>query len=568
MKEYLDKILDNKYGFWICFILILLLGLGLRLTLIDFPLWYDEGCSIAAAIKSFPLGINDYLWNHDLQHTPLYFYILHFIMQFFGDSVVVMRVSSLIVSMALLPVTYIVTEKLSSKKVAFLAMLLMSVNTFQVLYSIEIRMYPYVILLSLLSINYLIDYDRNSDRKSLIKLGIVNLLNPYFLTGSIVFVLAQFIIYSSYLDLKKADSKKISDYVISNLIVFLGFIPYIILIAHYAIVRSHFLVTDISKFTSTNFTGMLQNLFACDPGHIHETRFEPFKVDDIKTWLLVFVPVAGMFAGLYSFTKDKERMNHVIFWIITLCFCVFVFLAHSRIIAFTGRYLIFITPFIFILTAIGFSKFNKYVVLLSVLFYSAMCIWGLQTTYNYYRDIAEFSLKSPADFCRNHYPGKQNLVIMPFASSVSFYYFKGDDMPRVVPLELLHEVRNPDSKIVYDENQTEAFKKYDKYSIFQNIIIGDKFISKNLTNFLDDYIHTVPKGGYIIWVVYYSDNYAIQRPEVVKNFYSNYDNVKNMASTGMLSKFDLDLVAILSQRADFVGKDRDASNQFFVFRRK
>ena len=230
MKEFTDKIFENKITFWICFGLIILISLALRLTLIEFPLWYDEGCSIATAINSFPVGITEYLWNHDLQHTPLYFYILHFIMQIFGDGVIALRLSSLVVAMALLPVTFIVTEKLSNKKVAMLAMLLMGVNTFQVLYSIEIRMYPHVILLALLSINYLIDYDRKGDKASLVKLSIVNLLNPYFLTGSVFFVIAEFIIYSSYLDYKHAEGSKIRDYVISNLIVFLGYIPYIVLI--------------------------------------------------------------------------------------------------------------------------------------------------------------------------------------------------------------------------------------------------------------------------------------------------------------------------------------------------
>ena len=87
MEEKFNKLFENKKIFWSIFALILLLGLSLRLTIIHFPLWYDEGCSIAAAAKSFPAGINNYLWSYDFQHTPLYFYILHFIMKFFGDSI-------------------------------------------------------------------------------------------------------------------------------------------------------------------------------------------------------------------------------------------------------------------------------------------------------------------------------------------------------------------------------------------------------------------------------------------------------------------------------------------------
>ena len=79
MKDFIKNSSENKYVFWGYFALIIILGLGLRLTLINFPLWYDEGCSIAAAAKSFPAEITRFLWDKDLQHTPLYFYILHHI---------------------------------------------------------------------------------------------------------------------------------------------------------------------------------------------------------------------------------------------------------------------------------------------------------------------------------------------------------------------------------------------------------------------------------------------------------------------------------------------------------
>ena len=104
-------------------------------------------------------------------------------------------------------------------------------------------------------------------------------------------------------------------------------------------------------------------------------------------------------------------MNQVILGIISLCFVVFVFLSMSKTVAFTGRYLIFITPFIFILTAIGLSKFNKYIVSGFILFYIIACIFSFCLKYDYYQKIAEYSLKSPADFVAKNYSGKNNLVI-------------------------------------------------------------------------------------------------------------------------------------------------------------
>lgn len=567
MKKIFENINKGNILFAVCFALIIIGALWLRLSIIHFPIWYDEGCSIATATKSFPTGINDYLWNYDYQHTPFYFYILHYIMQFLGDSEFTLRISSVIISMLLLPLTYIVTTKLSSKKIGLVAMLLMAVNTFQVLYSIEIRMYPYTILLALLSINYMIDYDKKSDIASLVKLSIVNILNPYFLTGSIIFTIAQFIIYSSYLDYKKADSKKIQNYIWANLITIFFYIPYFIIVGHYAMIRSKFLVTDLSNFEMINFWGLLQNIFSADPGHIHETRHEAFS-NNFQTITLVFLPLIAMFTGLINSLKDKEKLNTVILGIITLTFGFFLWAANAKVIAFTGRYLIFITPFIFILTAIGLSKFNKYIYGTIILLYSIGCIYGLHQTYEPYKRIAYFSLKAPAEYVKKNYAGKSNLVIMPFASSVSFYYFKDKNMPRVMPLELFHEVRNPDNTNFYNDEQRQQFKTGDKYKVFQNIITSDNYISENFRKYMQSELDKVPHGGYIIWIIYYTDNYALTRKEIVQNTFKNYENVKEHATTGMLSKFDLDLIKMLETQTKFIKKERDDSNSYIIFQKR
>ena len=568
MKKIFENLNKGNILFVAYFALIILGGLWLRLSIINFPIWYDEGCSIATAINSFPTGINNYLWNYDFQHTPFYFYILHYIMQFFGDSEFILRISSVIISMLLLPLTYIVTTKLSSsKKIGLVAMLLMAVNTFQVLYSIEIRMYPYTILLALLSINYLIDYDRKGDIPSLVKLSVVNILNPYFLTGSIIFTLAEFIIYSSYLDYKKAEPKKLQNYIWANIITILCYIPYFIIVGHYAIVRSKFLITDLSNFEIMNLWGLLQNIFSADPGHIHETRHEGFT-NNFQTIALIFMPLIVMFTGLINSLRDKEKLNTVILGIITLTFGIFLWAANAKVIAFTGRYLIFITPFVFILTAIGLSKFNKYVFATIIFIYSCLCIYGLHQTYETYEKIAYYSLKAPAEYVKKNYIGKDNLVIMPFASSVSFYYFKGKNMPRVMPLELFHEVRNPDNTNFYNEEQRQQFKTGDKYKVFQNIITSDNYISENFKKHMQSEIDKVPHGGYIIWIIYYTDNYALTTKENVQNMFRNYDNVKAHVTTGMLSKFDLDLIKILEPQARLIKTDRDESNSYIILQKR
>jgi hypothetical protein len=141
-------------------------------------------------------------------------------------------------------------------------------------------------------------------------------------------------------------------------------------------------------------------------------------------------------------------------------------------------------------------------------------------------------------------------------------------MPTVMPLELFHKVRDPENTDIYDEVQIDGFKTGDKYEIYRKAITSDKPFSKNLMRYLYSYISKVPKGGYIMWVVYYSDNYAIKPPEFVKKYYSDMNNVKNYTMTGVLSKFDIDLMALLLNQCTFVKRDHDLSNSFFLFRKK
>ena len=52
MEKFLEEFNKAKKLFWLIFGVIIAVGLGLRLSIIQFPLWYDEGCSIATAIFS------------------------------------------------------------------------------------------------------------------------------------------------------------------------------------------------------------------------------------------------------------------------------------------------------------------------------------------------------------------------------------------------------------------------------------------------------------------------------------------------------------------------------------
>ena len=58
--------------------IILFIAFILRLLYINTEFWYDEACSWFTAKQDFPFGIIGNLLHLDMQHTPVYFFILHF----------------------------------------------------------------------------------------------------------------------------------------------------------------------------------------------------------------------------------------------------------------------------------------------------------------------------------------------------------------------------------------------------------------------------------------------------------------------------------------------------------
>ena len=183
MKKFFNK--SSLITLFI-FVLLLIIGITYRALFLHAAFWYDEACSWATAICDFPYGIMNNLLNVDLQHTPLYFFLLHFWIKLFGDSEFAIRFLSFLFGIASLPLVYVVARKLSSKILAFVSMAVASVSPILVMFSDEARMYPLVLFLVLLSFNYFKDVF-DGVKNANIKLTIVNVLIPYTLVGGIFY---------------------------------------------------------------------------------------------------------------------------------------------------------------------------------------------------------------------------------------------------------------------------------------------------------------------------------------------------------------------------------------------
>ena len=104
---------------WFVLTLLTLLAIGLRLIRMTYqPLWWDEGWSLYFATT----GIGNMLELTAVDiHPPLYYLLLHFWSGLFGPGIVSVRLLSILIGTATVPLLYAAGRRLSGHKGGLLA---------------------------------------------------------------------------------------------------------------------------------------------------------------------------------------------------------------------------------------------------------------------------------------------------------------------------------------------------------------------------------------------------------------------------------------------------------------
>jgi mannosyltransferase len=130
---------------------LMLLALGLRAPNLGRAYWVDEGISIG--IASHPLKQIPGLLRRD-GSPPLFYVVLHFWIRLFGTSEIATHMLPLLVSLGAVPVAYWAGRELFGREAGVAAAALFATNPFLDWYGTETRMYPIVIVLSVLGVTF------------------------------------------------------------------------------------------------------------------------------------------------------------------------------------------------------------------------------------------------------------------------------------------------------------------------------------------------------------------------------------------------------------------------------
>jgi uncharacterized membrane protein len=157
MKLFPKKILilikplfSEKWKFKLIILGILILSFILRIYKIGYyGLWLDEIYSLWYSKSDF-FSITRKLFSGG-PHPPFYFWFLHFWIKFFGDSLFVLRLPSLVFGIITIYLIYWIANTLFDKRAGLYSAFLGAIFLHHIFHSQEVRMYTLLPLLSFLS---------------------------------------------------------------------------------------------------------------------------------------------------------------------------------------------------------------------------------------------------------------------------------------------------------------------------------------------------------------------------------------------------------------------------------
>ena len=325
--------------------LIIIIGTLLRLVMIDKPegLWNDEYVSYMIAARPMFDGFIEGIKSQC--HMPFYYIYLKITMLLFGQSDLVLRLSSVFTGILSIIVMYFAgLEK--DKRTGIYCAVFTSVSSFLIYYSQEVRLYSLLFLFSALTLLFSFRFIKKNDLKNLIFFIISNFLILITHTIGFVFVFLN-LVYVSY-KLFNTHKNIIIKMWAATAVLMLLITPQLLGIlfrqtfsqwwGSFSFSAIGFLITDYFSPVITNFTGAPPNFFY-----------------NFKSGFIIFALTPALIAMTFFIRAMFEKQNRELFYLISAFIFVLVIAAQSGKLVFVSKYSMEIYPVLIYLVCAGVS---------------------------------------------------------------------------------------------------------------------------------------------------------------------------------------------------------------------
>lgn len=328
--------------------LIIILGIALRLIFINKPdgLWNDEYISWIIAATPFSNGFINAVKSQC--HMPFYYLYLKFFMTFFGQSDLLLRLTSVLAGVLSIPIMYFVGKE-KDENTGLTCAGFSAISSFLIYYSQEVRIYAILFLFSALSLLYTIKCIKNPNKQNFILYVISNFLILFTHTIGFVFVFFNLIILS--INLFKQFKKVITTVWIS---IFAGGILLTPLIFKIFTTKSfsqwwgHFSISKIGFLFTDYFSPVLTNLTNAPDNFLYAPKLALFMI------LPAIIAIGCIIKALY---KNKINIQLFLLFISTITILIIASLIGKLV--FITKYSIEIYPILIYLASFGINSINN-----------------------------------------------------------------------------------------------------------------------------------------------------------------------------------------------------------------
>jgi uncharacterized membrane protein len=575
-RNKMDRIKNTLLSERFLLFLIVILGIYLRISGIDKPdgLWLDEMMSYHHAKNSFPLGILRDLYYNDF-HAPLYYFVLHFWLILFGDNDLVIRFLSALFGVLSIPVAYFAGKELSNYKTGLLSAFIVSLNSFLIYYSQEVRFYSLLAFLGSLSVLFLLKVKNKPDSKNYLGLAIVNACILYTWTMGFVFVFLEVSVFFIYLLMKK---KEFKSFIYFQLLTVILYLPYFPVLIHQMKISSQSFIGVFSwiYFDYSSLLIIVQNWFSPiligiynNPANYGNLLIEVLKSpNNYFVVIFIIIPCLICFLGLVKAALNKDFTAFILIIVV-------LFIAIETIATFLGkfgllaRYTALVIPMVIISASQGLLSFNKRrVSTFLICMYAAVNLFYLGTNpQSAFRIPRSEGLKVVSDYLNSLNLNSKDIIIMPYGGRyIGKYYPPGKAI--VLSLDIVSFKDNPDREFAfYDQNLLKSLTKDNAYDLLKNYfsdpnpsVFMDSFIRKNVVDELSS-------NNYVVFVlapVLYGINEGTLQKIVSRN-----DIYRSIPMFGMLSsKMAIDIIKTNLKYLNFVSSQNIGVWKVLIFKKK
>jgi mannosyltransferase len=400
--------------------ILLLIGLTLRLAaLAKQSLWIDEIYSLELASADVKAIITGKLGDH---HTPPFYYLLLHYWLSFGSSEFSLRLLSVLFGVASIFVSFILGKRLFDTRVALVTTSLLAFSPFHIYYAQEARMYTLMTFLALIStycLVLLLPRDKWSSWLGFISISVMGIYTHYYM----VFLLIAQNIYVIWLYRNNASMQK--KWLASQLLIMIVYLPWLTVIFELAAsggqsFRAHLLpILPYAFFRmSVGYSVLPIN---------HELKQNIFNAVKEHSFILIFV-FSLFFTLIANGIKVLFKMQQYFFLFscIILCSVFLPLLISIKVPMFSDRYLIIISPFIYILISLGLTRIKPTV--LSIFCAISISIIFSYSLYNYYfsDSYGKEQWRESAKYIESNISQRDILLFDASFTQLSFdYYYKG-----------------------------------------------------------------------------------------------------------------------------------------------